>query len=480
VSSTEPRIDDRFDLVIVGMGAAGMAGAEFAATLGLRVVAVERASVGGASLWSGSVPSKALLASAKAAHHARNAHQFGVHTGEVTVDLEAVWRRGRSVQQSVAATDDNPARFAELGVELLSGVAQVTGAQQVTVAMADGSSRVLETRTVLLCTGSHPTVPQIPGLADAGFLTTDSFFAVEVPPTSIALLGGGPAGVELAQACNRLGITTTLIHRHRRLLPRDEPLLSDVLLAVLRREGVDVLVDAAITGVEVDDTGKVVRAKSAGLEHAVRADEIVLCTGRSPNLEGLGLEALGVETTAAGVTVDSRGRTAVKSIYAAGDVAGRYQFSHSGAAEAVRAIRDAFFPGRGNVDDLVPWCTFTDPELAHVGLTIAEAEDRHGDDVDVWRIDLDHSDRARAEGLRTGAMVLVTAKARLVGAHILSPYAGDLIHELALAIRADMKLEEIASLVHVYPTFATSVGQLAAESAYDRAHRLRWLIRKPR
>jgi pyruvate/2-oxoglutarate dehydrogenase complex dihydrolipoamide dehydrogenase (E3) component len=427
-----------------------------------------------------SVPSKALIASANAAHRARHTEQFGVQTGEVTVDLAAVWERVRTVQRSIAATDDSPDRFTDLGVELVTGDAYVSGAQQVTVMTADGVSRQLDTRAILLCTGSHPAVLNIPGLTEAGFLTTDSLFEVVEPPSTIVIIGGGPAGVELAQAANRLGIATTLIHESRRLLPSDEPLLSDLVLTVLRGEGVDVLIDAVVTGVEIDETGKVVRATSAGLSHAIRTEEIVICASRLPNLDGLGLEAVGVATTTAGIVADSRGRTAIKSIYAAGDVAGRYQFSHSGATEAVRAVRDAFFPGRENVDDLVPWCTFTDPELAHVGLTVAEAEEQHGDDVDVWRIDLEHSDRARAEGVRTGAMVLVTAKARLVGAHILSPHAGDMIHELALAIRADMKLEEIASLVHVYPTFATSIGQLAAESAFDRAHRLRWLIRKPR
>jgi pyruvate/2-oxoglutarate dehydrogenase complex dihydrolipoamide dehydrogenase (E3) component len=480
VTRTESTIDDRFDLVIIGMGSAGMAGAEFATTLGLRVAVVEKAKLGGAGLWGGSVPSKALLASAKAAHRARHAGAFGVHTGDVTVDLPAVWERVRAVQRSIAATDDDPLRFTNLGVELFTGRGFLSGLQQVTVTLADGIVRKLDTRSTLICTGSRPSIPDIYGLREAGFLTTDTIFELVNPPQSVVIVGGGPTGVELAQACNRLGIATTLLHDGPRILARDEPLLSDLLLTVLRSEGVDVFVGATVTGVEVDATGKVVRTKSAGLDHAIRADEIVVCVGRVPNVDGLGLDQLAITTSDTGITVDSRGRTAVKNIYAAGDVTGHDRFSHAGAAEAVRAIRDAFFPGRGSVDNLVPWCTFTDPELAHVGLTIAEAEDRHGDDVDVWRIDLEHNDRARAEGERTGAMVLVTAKARVVGAHILSPHAGDLIHELALAIRGDMKLEEIASLVHVYPTFATSVGQLAAESAYDRAHRLRWLIRKPR
>jgi pyruvate/2-oxoglutarate dehydrogenase complex dihydrolipoamide dehydrogenase (E3) component len=468
----------RYDLVIVGMGSAGMTGAEFAITLGLRVAVVERGHVGGASLWTGSVPSKALVASARVAHRARRAAEFGVNVGAVEVDLPAVWARARAVQHDIARSDSNPHRYRDMGIEIVTGSATVSGPEQVTVTSQSGTTRTLDARTILLCTGSRPLIPNIDGLEAAGYLTTDTLFGLVDPPRTMAVIGGGPVGVELAQAFARLGIATTLIHDGPRLLPRDEPLLTDLLLTVLRAEGVDVLLNATIDSIEVDATGKVVRATAKGKAHAVRVDEIIVASGRTPNVDGLGLEALGVATADIGLIADSRGRTAIKSIYAAGDATGRYAYAHAAGVEAVRAIRDAFFPGRGSVDDLVPWCTFTEPELAHVGLTVAEAEERHGDDVDVWRIDLDHNDRARADGARTGAMTLITAKARLVGAHILAPHAGELIHELALAIRSDMKLEDIASLAHVYPTYATSLGQLAAESTLDRAHRLRWLVRK--
>jgi pyruvate/2-oxoglutarate dehydrogenase complex dihydrolipoamide dehydrogenase (E3) component len=178
------------------------------------------------------------------------------------------------------------------------------------------------------------------------------------------------------------------------------------------------------------------------------------------------------------VTVDSRGRTSVRTIYAVGDIAGRYLFTHSAGYEGVRAVRDMFFPGKGVVDEFIPWCTFTDPELAHAGLTAREAELKFGDDVDVWRIDLAHNDRARADGATDGAIVIVTVRGKLVGAHILSPAAGELIHELALAIRHGMKLSDVASLVHVYPTLASSVGMLATESAYEKAQRYRWLVKR--
>jgi pyruvate/2-oxoglutarate dehydrogenase complex dihydrolipoamide dehydrogenase (E3) component len=203
-----------------------------------------------------------------------------------------------------------------------------------------------------------------------------------------------------------------------------------------------------------------------------------VAVGRRPNVEGLGLDEVGVKVGKRGIEIDERMRTTVPSIYAAGDVAGRYLFTHSAAYEAVRAIRDAFFPGKGKVTDFVPWCTFTDPELAHAGLTVAEAEAKHGEDVEVYRMDLTHSDRARADNASDGAIVVVTAKGKLVGAHILAPSAGEMIHELALGIQQGLKLADVASLIHVYPTLATSTGQLAAEAAFEGAKRFKWLVKK--
>jgi pyruvate/2-oxoglutarate dehydrogenase complex dihydrolipoamide dehydrogenase (E3) component len=211
------------------------------------------------------------------------------------------------------------------------------------------------------------------------------------------------------------------------------------------------------------------------------SEELLVAAGRRPNIEDLGLEEVGVKVGRRGIEVDGRMRTNISSIYAAGDLAGRFRFTHSAGYEGVRAVRDMFFPGKGTVTDFVPWCTFTDPELAHAGLTIDEARERYGDDVDVWRLDLEHSDRARAESAGEGSVVIVTArKTRVVGAHILAPAAGEMIHELALAIDRQLKLSEVASFIHVYPTMSTAIGQLAAEAAFEGAKRYRWLVRKAR
>ncbi len=467
---------DRYDLVIMGMGSAGMVAAEFAASIGLRVAAVERDRVGGTSLWTGCVPSKTLIASARAAHVMRTADRFGLRPVEPVVELSEVWQRIRAVQAEVAATDDDPARLAEMGVEIVRGEATLSGPNEVSV----HGHAPLPTRVVLLCTGSRPRRLDVPGLARAGSLTSDDVFALDTPPATTSIVGGGPVGVELAQAFNRLGIAATIVERAPTILPRDEPGLVRRLSDVLTREGVQLHTAADVRRVTTDGPVTVVHAAVDGEPTTVRSDAVLVCIGRTPNVEGLGLEELGVTIGPDGVEVDDRGRTPVRSIYAAGDVTARHGFTHSAAAEGVRAVRDAFFPGKGGRPDLVPWCTFTDPELAHVGLTTAQAEARYGEDVDVWRHDLAHSARGRAEATPEGEVLVVTAKGRLLGAHVLAPAAGEMIHELGLAIHHGLKLSDVADLVHVYPTLATSIGQLAAEAALEKAQKLRWLVRKGR
>jgi len=463
------------DLVIVGMGSGGMPAADFAATLGLKVAVVERARVGGDCLWTGCVPSKALLASAKVAHHVRHADRWGLPLFEApSIDTSRVWRRIKEVQRQIATTDDDPARYEAKGVELVQGSARLVDGTTVEV---DG--RRLDTRFVLLCTGSRPATPPIPGLADAGYLTSETIFELDRCPRSLVFLGGGPIAVELAQACHRLGVEVTVLQRGPRILPRDEPELADRLTALLLAEGLDLRLGADATAVEVPPSGrKVVVASVDGEEARFEADEIFVGAGRVPNVEGLGLAEAGIEVGPRGIQTDDRGRTAVKTVYAAGDVAGRTLFTHSAAYEGVRALRDMFFPGKGTVDATIPWCTFTDPELAHVGLTSAEATERYGDDAHVWKVDLDHSDRARADGSEQGAIMIVTGpKRRIVGGHILSPAAGELLHELALAEAKGLRLDDLAGLVHVYPTLATSIGLLAAESVFDNAARIRRVTR---
>lgn len=467
----------RFDLVIIGMGSGGMTAAEFAASLGLRVAVAERSRVGGDCLWTGCVPSKALLAAAKVAHSVGQAEEFGVGVLKPQVDRTRVWDRIRAVRQEVAATDDNPDRFRDLGVELVFGSARIADPHRVVVE-TDDSDRELETRYVLVCTGSRPAVPSLEGLEEVGFVTSETVFELTDPPATFVNLGAGPISVELVQGFVRLGIHTALLQKGPRILPRDEPALVDLLVEHLRGEGVDLHFNVEAQRVSLDGDRKVIHGTENGEPRTWAAEEILVAVGRRPNVDGLGFEELGIQTGPKGVLVDNRGRTSVASIYACGDVAGRFLFTHSAAYEGVRAVRDMFFPGTGKVVASVPWCTFTDPELAHAGLTETEARAQYKGDVDVWRQDLVHNDRARVVGAAGGAIIVITHKKRIVGAHILAPAAGEMIHEFALAIEQDVSLSDLSQFMHVYPTISTSIGQIAGEAAFEKAGKLRWLVRR--
>ena len=465
----------RYDLIIVGMGSAGMVAAEFAATLGVKVACAERARIGGDCLWTGCVPSKALLASAQAAHAMRHAGAYGLQAADPAVDSRRVWERIRTIQDEIAAADDNADRFRALGVEVLEGDARLASPTAVRIGAAQH-----ETRFVLLATGSRPALPPIDGLAAARPLTSETIFRLAGAPRSIVMLGGGPVSIELAQGMARLGVRVTVLQRGPRVLAREEPDLAERLLARLRAEGVEVVTGVRADRVSVDGArggGSGAKTIHAG-ERSWSGEEIFVGAGREPNVAGLGLEAAGVKVGPSGIEVDRALRTSANSVYAAGDVAGRHHFTHSAGYEAARAVRNMFFPGSSRGPYGVPWCTFTDPELARAGLTEAQARARHGDGaVRVWRRDLAHSDRARAASAAEGELRIVTANGRVVGAHVLAPGAGELIGELALAIERKLKLRELATVIHVYPTIALAIQQLAAQASYEKAERVRWLVR---
>lgn len=461
-----------YDLVIVGLGSGGLTAAKFASELGLRVAGIERDRVGGDCLWTGCVPSKSLLASAKIAQHMRAAGDFGIAPVEPSIDLGAVWRRIRRIQGEIAAQEDSAEHLEAIGVEVVQGSAELRGPHTVRV-----GGRELDTKFVLLCTGSRPAVPPIPGLEAEGYLTSESIWNLEQVPESFVVVGGGPIAVELAQALNRLGTDVQLVEMLPRCLFREEAELAHALIEVLEGEGVRIAHDARAESVGREGSLKTVSGTVNGEPVEWRAEEIIVAAGRTPNTDGLGLDALGIETGPTGIVTDERRRTSVRSIYATGDVAGRFQFTHWAGYESAHALRDMFFPGKASYTDAVPWCTFTDPELARVGLTQAEAIERYGADaVRVDRTALDKSDRARADGATVGSIIAISAKGRLVGAHLLAPSAGELIQELSQAVHERRALAELAEFVHVYPTLSTSINLMSAERRYEAAKRWRWLI----
>lgn len=400
--------------------------------------------------------------------------QFGVNVSEPSIDLDAVWKRIADVQAEIACTDDNPDRFRNLGVVVIEGEAVVTGPREVTV-----GDRVLRTRFTLVCTGSRPFIPPIDGIADIDILTSDNLFEIARPPDSLIVIGGGPMACETSQALLRLGVEVTMIERGPRLLPKDFPDHSDLLAKILRSEGVDIrLGSPAVKARSRNDGGVDVWTDSGD---KVTAAGILVAAGRTPNAESVGLDRLGIEITERGITVDERNRTIVPTIYAVGDVTGRARFTNAAAYDAALAVRDMFLPGRGTPPALVPWCTFTDPEVAHVGLTESEAVERHGRrKTAVHRRAIAASDRARTDGVTEGEIVIVTASGRIVGAHAICPHAGEVIHELALATRARLKLSRLAELMHIYPTYSTVTGQIAGDQAIRTAHRVRVLAKAGR
>ena len=455
-----------YDVVIIGVGSAGMIAGEVAAKMGVKAALVERHRVGGDCLWTGCVPSKALLASAKAAHAIRHADRYGLVAADPQFDSADVWQRIRGVQREIAETDDNPDKYKELGVDLLWGDAKFEGEHRIRA-----GDRVVTAKYALVCTGSRPAAPPLDGLEETGYLTSENVFELDRAPRSLIIIGGGPIGIEMAQGMNRLGVNTTVLQRAGRILERDQPELTEILLGKLREEGVEIHLNAELQSVGKEGEQKVVRGRAGDEEKAWSAEEVLVAEGRTPNIEGLALDSVAVKTRRRGIRVDGNLRTTADWVYAAGDCAGRFLFTHSAGAEAVTALRNMFFPGSASAPDIIPWTTFTDPELAHVGMTADEARKKLGkDNVRIFEWELGHSDRARAEGATEGRIIAVTdSKFKIVGAHILAPAAGEMISQFTLAVNQGLRLTpDFGNLVQVYPTFSTSISQLAAEATYGQ------------
>jgi pyruvate/2-oxoglutarate dehydrogenase complex dihydrolipoamide dehydrogenase (E3) component len=474
---------ERFDLIAIGGGTAGLVTAAGGANLGLRVALVERERLGGDCLWTGCVPSKALIASARLAHAMRHADALGLTGCSPALAFERVMERMRAARALVGRHDD-PERFRRLGVEVVSGHAELVGGGGVRV---DG--RVLESRRIVLATGALPAVPPIPGLAEAGFLTHQSAFEQESLPPRIAMLGGGPIGLELAQVYRRLGAAVTVLEMLPQLLPREEPDAAAVIRRALEDEGITVRTGARVERVEVLPSGaKAVHHRSPDGAAAVEeVDEVFVATGRRPATDGLGLEAAGVglERGAGGaVRVDATLRTSAPGIWAAGDVAGGPQFTHVAEYHAKLVLRNAIVPlVRARVDyGAIPAVTYTDPEVARVGLTEQEAHERLGE-VRTFGYSFADLDRAIVDGRAEGFVRVITRpNGRIVGATIVAAGAGELLMPLVLAMRSGIPLPRLSHVIYPYPTMAEGVKRTADNYYRERlaGRSGRWLRRTVR
>jgi pyruvate/2-oxoglutarate dehydrogenase complex dihydrolipoamide dehydrogenase (E3) component len=459
-----PRGGERYNLVVLGAGTAGLVTAAVAAGLGARVALVEREARGGDCLNVGGVPSKALLRSARAVADVRRAGRFGVRvTGPVEVDFPAVMERMRRLRAGLAP-HDSAARFRDLGVDVFLGRGRFTGPDSVAVEGPAGD-RALRFARACIATGARPVVPDVPGLAEAGFLTNESVFALSALPARLAVVGGGPIGCELAQAFARFGARVTLVERADRLLEREHPDAAAIVQRALVEDGVELALGSTLKGVRRATGGaRLLELEAAGATRALEVDELLIGVGRAPNVQDLGLALAGVDhDPQRGVQVDDHLRTGNRRVYAAGDVCSRYRFTHVADAAAAIVVRNALFFGRQRFSALtVPWTTYTDPEVAHVGLDADGARER-GLALDTFRVEMADVDRAVLEGDTEGFLEVrcERGKDRILGATLVSRHAGETISELTLAMVSGAGLKSIAGTIHPYPTQAAALRQAA-------------------
>jgi pyruvate/2-oxoglutarate dehydrogenase complex dihydrolipoamide dehydrogenase (E3) component len=448
-----PRPQGKYNLVVIGAGTAGLVAAAGAAGLGARVALIERGLMGGDCLNVGCVPSKVLLAVA--------AERYRDGAGGSFSD---VMTRVRAVRASIAP-HDSAERFRSLGVDVFFGDGRFLDAQTVEVA----GERLRFARAVI-ATGARARALEVPGAEAARLLTNETIFNLTAQPRRLVVIGGGPIGCELAQAFQRLGTAVTLVVSGDRLLPCEEADAAAVVQARLAAEGVRIVTNAEVRRLERREDGTLmVELGGQGNMETLEADEALVAIGRAPNVEGLGLEAAGVVYDPwRGVQVDDHLRSSVRTIFACGDVAMRWKFTHAADFAARIVLQNALFRGRKRLSALnVPWCTYTDPELAHTGLGALEAAER-GITVQEWTRPFAEVDRARAEGVTEGFVRIRTRAGsdRIVGATIVGPRAGDLISEVSVAMAAGLGLGRLASVIHPYPTRAEAIRQLG--DAYNR------------
>jgi pyruvate/2-oxoglutarate dehydrogenase complex dihydrolipoamide dehydrogenase (E3) component len=453
-----------FDIVVIGGGSGGLVVAAGGSTLGAKVALVEKHKLGGDCLWYGCVPSKTLIKSARIAFEMRNAQRWALTPADPQPDLARVMERVREVIAGIEPLD-SPERFRGLGVDVIFGEGRFTSPDAFEV-----NGRRLTARTFVIATGSRPAVPPIPGIDTVPYLTNETVFDLREPVASLIVIGGGPIGCELAQAFRRLRSEVTVVDIAASTLPREDPDTAAVVHRQLVAEGIGFHLDTTIAKV-AGTAGAItatLRAKD-GAERALTATHLLVAAGRRLNIEGLGLEAAGIALEQGRIVVDEKLRTTNPHVYVVGDVAGGYQFTHVAEHHAGVVLRRAIFRmWWAKPSKVIPWCTFTDPELARVGLSETEAK-QHNVAHHVYRFPFEEIDRARAEGETEGFAKIVTdPKGKLLGAAIVGPDAGELIAEYGLALTRGMHAKDISGVIHTYPTLA-SISRRVADQRMKEA-----------
>jgi pyruvate/2-oxoglutarate dehydrogenase complex dihydrolipoamide dehydrogenase (E3) component len=461
-----------YDLVIIGGGSGGLVVASAAAQLKAKVALVEKDRLGGDCLWYGCVPSKSLIHASRVAYELRNSSHFGIETNLGEINFA---KANGHVQKVISAIEphDSPERFRGLGVEVIFGSGQFIDRQTFEV-----NGRQLKARNFVISTGSRPNIPPVDGLQEAGYITNEQVFSLTELPSSLAVIGAGPIGCELGQAMARLGAEVTIIASRNQILPKEDSQAALVVERQLQSEGIKIIKSARAEKVELANGKKQIWMKG----EKIVVDEILVSAGRTPNVDSLNLEVAGVEYSKKGIRVNQKLQTSNKRIYACGDVIGGYQFTHVAAFEAAVVIQNSLFFPTKNIDyRVIPWATFTDPELARVGLTEGQAKEVYGNDIYILKQEFAGVDRAVAEAATAGfAKIITTKKGKILGATIVGNSAGELIHEIVLAMKNNLHVSALTG-IHVYPTLSevnSKAGLLFTKQKYAQNKKLQNFLAK--
>jgi len=468
-SWAKPRRFDR-NLVVIGGGSAGLVTAYIAAAVKAKVSLIEKHKLGGDCLNTGCVPSKALIRSAKLLSHMARSKEFGIASARAEFDFGTVMERVQSVIRKVEP-HDSVERYTELGVDVIEASAKIVSPWEVELTRSNGATERLSTRSIVIAAGARPFVPPIPGFEEVGFLTSDTVWNLRELPRRLVVLGGGPIGAELTQAFARFGAKVTLVEMAPRVMIREDPEVSEIVTRRFRDEGIAVLVNHRAKRFLIENGEKILVAEHEGRDVRIAFDAVLVAVGRVANLKGYGLEELGIPAERT-VEINEYLQTNYPNIYAAGDVAGPFQFTHTAAHQAwyaaVNALFDPFKKFKADYT-VIPWATFVEPEVARVGLNEQEAKEQ-GVRYEVSRYDIDDLDRAIADGEAHGFIKVLTVpgKDKILGVTIVGEHAGDLIAEYVLAMKQGIGLNRILGTIHIYPTLAEANKYVAG--VWKKAH----------
>ena len=463
-----PQPADIYDLVVIGAGTAGLVVAAGAAGLGLglKVALIERNLMGGDCLNFGCVPSKTMIRSSRLIGELWRGQELGIRAEGVEIDFGDVMERMRRIRANISHAD-SAARFQELGVDVFLGDGKFIGNDGITV-----GQQVLKFKKAVIATGARAATPNIPGLVDAGYLTNETVFSLVERPQRLGIIGGGPVGCELAQTFQRLGCEVVLFHNHNHILTKEDPAAATILQQVLLKEGVNLILDCQVQQVTIDRSGKTITYTSQDLTDPITVDQILVSAGRTPNIESLDLSQVGVDYHEQGIKVNDYLQTTNPKIYAAGDVCLKWKFTHAADAAARIVIKNTLFSpfglGKSKLSHLVmPWVTYTDPEIAHVGLSIHDAQTQ-GLQFGTIKIEMSSVDRAITDGETAGFLQIIHRQGsdEILGATIVASHAGEMISELTTAIVNNIGLSKLSSVIHPYPTQADCIKKAA--DAYRR------------